>query len=141
MRICLEMKERRYITSHRAWHRVTANVKDGISSYSDNYFLMEVKDSLVGMLDNDEIEEAFNVIRKIGKMEFSYQEFENEAKDGMNSVSVLSALYMEGEISNIEKDEKGNNYRVSVIRNPNSLFNERKMIAVNNGLRKALMLH
>ena len=118
-----------------------ANIKDGINAYSDGYFLMEIKDSLVGMLSNDDIEDAFKAIRTMGKLEFSYKEFSEAVGGESKAYPMLSALYIAGAVSNLEKDEDGKSYRVSVIRNPNSLFNEKKMISVNMGLKKALMLH
>ena len=39
-------------------------VREGVNSYSENYFLMEVKDSMVGMLDDEDIEASFQAIRR-----------------------------------------------------------------------------
>ena len=119
----------------------TGGIKDGINAYSDGYFLMEVKDSLVGMLNDDEIEEVFRALRVLGKLTFTTQEFMEQLRDGYSAIPLLSALYVAGAISNVETDDSGKKYRASVFRNINSIFNERKMIAVNSGLRKALMLH
>jgi len=116
-------------------------IKDGLNAYSDGYFLIEIKDSLVGMLNNDEIEEAFKALRVLGKITFTTQEFAEQLREGFNAVSMLSAMYIAGAIANVETDDKGKRYRASVFRNTNSIFNERQMITVNSGLRKALMLH
>ncbi len=116
-------------------------IKDGLNAYSDNYFLMEIKDSLVGMISNEDIESAFKALSLIGHMEFDYGQFKNELPETANSLKILNALYIAGAISNIDTDEDGQKYRASKIRNTNSIFNERKRIAVNPGLKKALLLH
>jgi hypothetical protein len=115
-------------------------IKDGINAYSESYFLMEVKDSIVGMLSNEEIETSFQAIRTIGLTEFSYQDFQKELPAPEKALMMLNALYMAGAISNIDRDN-GESFRVSKFRNPNSIFNEKKMISVNPGLNKALMIH
>lgn len=119
----------------------TESIRIGINDYSESYFILEIKDSLVGMLSNDEIEDSFKALRFLGKVEFTAKEFADNLPKERDAVAILSALYIAGAISNIEKDEKGVNFRASYIRNPNSSFNEKKRIAVNNGLKKALMLH
>ena len=115
-------------------------IKDGINAYSENYFLMEVKDSVVGMLSNEEIETSFQAIRTIGLTEFSYQDFQKELPSPEKALTMLNALYTAGAISNVDR-ENGESFRVSKFRNPNSIFNEKKLIAVNPGLNKALMIH
>lgn len=117
------------------------SIRDGLNAYSEDYFLMEVKDSLVGMLRNDEIEAAFKAIRSLGKDTFTFQDFNAEVDDKYNSLELLNSLYVSGAIGNVEVDEGGNRYRTTKFRNPNSMFNEKREISVNHGLRKALMVH
>ena len=115
-------------------------VREGVNSYSENYFLMEVKDSMVGMLDDEDIETSFQAIRKIGVTEFGFHEFRDEVPDPAKALTMINALYVAGAISNVER-ENGESFRMSKFRNPNSVFNEKRLIAVNPGLRKALMIH
>ena len=117
------------------------SIRDGLNTYSEDYLLMEVKDSLVGMLRNEEIEAAFKAIRSIGRDNFTFQEFAAEVEPKYNPLELLNSLYVSGAIGNVEVDDDGNRFRTTKFRNPNSLFNEKREISVNHGLRKALMVH
>jgi len=120
--------------------KVTSNeIKNAIRKYSDNYFMNEIKDGLVGFLTDEDVENIFSIISSIDKDKMTLQEMKFRAeklKIKIDFEKVLSALYDAGAIANIA-DNKYFSYK---FRNRHSRFDVFSEIFVHRALHSALGL-
>lgn len=118
------------------------DVKAGIKNYSKNYFKGEIRDELVGLIDNNEIDLVFELIMAYGKSSFTLSEIEAKASSddrfsNFNFKKVFSALYNCNAIGNYEIETKHFSWKA---RNRESNYSPNQMIIVHRGLHKALEL-
>ena len=122
-------------------------ISDGLVSYSDNYFLPEIKDEMSGYLLPKEIELIFKILGALRSRIFSLSDFEETANTlssndkSLNSIRILELLYECSAIGNItypEKNDKSVCYMSFKFRNQNSTFNHNEDIIFHYGLWGAL---
>ena len=115
--------------------------KEGCNNYSINYLLPEMKDELVGSLDEEEIKHTFMLLDFLDKRGFSVGEIKEKAThydhfQRLNINSVLKALFNCSAIGN--KNDRG--YFFFKHRNRNHAFDKMQHVIVHRGLWKALNL-
>ncbi len=116
----------------------------GLTIYSEDYFLREVKDELTGFIENEEvIHLLFNLLVDLGKKEFTFNEIQKKAsKDrykGIDLKTLLDLLYERGVIGNFENTGANRFYR-SKYRNKHSQLDFEEMIFIHKALHKVLTL-
>ena len=118
-------------------------VADGIKSYSEKYFLPEIKDELVGYVTPKELQIFLNCVGEIHKREFAKSRIaEVGMKHGLDSKKldvILHALFEASAIGMKWRDANTKQIKFEFkFRNPNSSFYPSRMIILHKGLWKAL---
>jgi hypothetical protein len=118
------------------------NIKNALDIYSNNYFIDEIKDQLSGFHNNDDIENIFKLISKIGFYRFNISALEQMIKcddrfSELNLNNMLNALFDCNAIGNLDRNS---NHITFKYRNQYSEFNPNQFIIVHYGLQKALRL-
>lgn len=114
-----------------------------------NYFYHDIRSELSGHFENLDIDNCLEVIKKIEKRTFKYQDIEKKIENlGLNIEKntlnrLLEKLYEHGAIGNIEEINTGLNYTERpnwYYLNPTSFFKKDKIIVLHYGLYKILNL-
>jgi hypothetical protein len=129
-------------------HSTTGEIIDhssiwaGINEYSNSYFKQEISNDLVGFLDKETAELAFELIRYMGKTKFHLNDVENTVKDNerfsrLNLTAVFNALYECGAVGNFNRKNGRYYWKYE---NVTSSFIPDWHITVHRGLHYALNL-
>lgn len=115
------------------------DIEKGIKKYSMNYFLPEIKDELVGYLDNEQIEKFVNLLSSYRKREFYLREIriyaqQNSSYAQLNLEYIFNILF---ECSAIGHLIGMNNLFYIKYRNRNMCFNPNERIRLHKGLWKS----
>jgi len=114
-----------------------------------NYFYHDIRSELSGHFENLDIDNCLEVIKKIEKRTFKYEEIEKKIENlGLNIEKnilnrLLEKLYEHGAIGNIEEINTGLTYTERpnwYYLNPTSFFKKDKTIVLYYGLYKILNL-
>ncbi|WP_028878812.1 P-loop ATPase, Sll1717 family [Terasakiella pusilla] len=120
------------------------DVKEGVKHYSSEYFLPEIKDSLVGIISDKIIEQVFSYFGKTRSRELKTRDFINFIEEEISDdpdvlASILDALFSSCAIGNIQRVGRETRYSYK-FRNQNSTFSINEDIMLHRGLWKALNL-
>lgn len=132
------------IQLHVTGNYVTSdNIKNGIRTYSYEYFKNEITDELVGFLTNEEIDLTFELLSSFGKANFTIDEIKvkidaDERFKKLDIRKIFSILYDCNAIGNSSKETT---YLSWKYRNRYSSFSPDQIIKIHGGLFKALNLH
>ncbi len=120
------------------------DIKTGIHSYSENYFVREIHNTMSGFLDGNEdmADRIIQLLTSTGKTTFSYEEIEKIKKSdprfsNINLIKTLELLFDMSAIGNINPSTK---YVTFKYRNVHSTFYPTQLISVHKGLHKGLNL-
>jgi len=114
----------------------------GLRSYSLEYFLPSIKDSLDGFIDRDMIDIGMSTIGSLRKREFTLKDFLSHAAESLGELNpidaraFLKALFQAGAIGNKTVRSKSVMYTFQ-FRNPHSSINYFEPFIVHKGLLKA----
>lgn len=119
------------------------DIVSGIRSYSTNYFYPEIKDELVGHVDESIFESFAQAITQLKQREFKYStlldRIDLESTSRADIDTLLHTLFKCSAIGH--KWGEGNNDRYEfAFRNPHSKFDKTKTIVLHKGLWKSLNL-
>lgn len=118
---------------------------DAVNKYSADYFYGEVRDELVGIMDEEEIRIIFKLISEVQKYRMSIREIEIKAKElgvnlkKMDISHLLSLLYDIGAIGNVKRQGNEQYYSFKY-RDRWSSFNENSEFVVHMALQRALKI-
>lgn len=116
----------------------------GVRDYSINYFLPEVKDELVGYIDQCKIDKILNAIGSLRKRDFNFSELLEIGKEDRISEECLKTaiftLFDCSAIGNIHNRPGGTTYYTFKFRNRNSTLNIRDRLILHKGMWKAMNL-
>lgn len=124
-----------------------SEIMGGTRQYSIDYFLPEIRDSLVGMLPDNQIEAGLSTLSSLRKREFTFDEFGYHARDILGDAMyenidvrlILEHLFNVGAIGN--KAQFSNHVMYTFkYRNPNSTVNYQERFTIHKGLWKAFNL-
>ena len=120
-----------------------SEVVDGTKSYSEKYFLPEIKDELVGYATPRELQLFLNCVGEIHDRVFTMAKMsEISLKHGLSKDKldvILHALFSASAIGMKWRDGNSRQTKFEFkFRNPNSAFNPRRTIILHKGLWKAL---
>ena len=118
------------------------NIKYALKSYSNEYFVGEIRDELYGFISDHELKSLIPLLTAVGKSRFGVVKLENVIKNNdkfklIDSNNLLNALFNCNAIGNIDKNTKFVTFKY---RNPYAEYNPNHDILVHNGLQKALNL-
>lgn len=118
-------------------------ILDGTKSYSEKYFLPEIKDELVGYVSPRELEIFLNAVGEIHERAFTSEKLETVALPlGLQKAKLdvlLHALFSASAIGMTWRDRSSRQNKFEFkFRNPNSNFNSSRTIVLHKGLWKAL---
>ena len=120
------------------------NIIDGAKAYSERYFYHEVRDQLVGFVEDDRFSKYMQLITSLRKRQFWPADFRQHAEHQPEDVSdmdqVFSALYNAGAVGHIRFTEKKREHRTWKFRNRNSRYDPQMQVEIHPGLWKALNL-
>lgn len=114
----------------------------GERTYSLQYLLPEIRDTLTGFLDEESIEFGISVISSLRKREFTLDEFRDFAENSFNkhmefrTRKFLNAMFQVGAIGNKTKWSSNVMFTFK-FRNPNSSINFHETFTIHRGLWKA----
>lgn len=119
-------------------------VKLGLVNYSKEYFLPEIKDELVGVLNDAEIEKIVRILGALRRREFTYEELESKASGAQKLepeilASAVRALFECGAIGNIEIMNDNPIYTYKY-RNRQAVVDIKMTLHCHRGMWKALNL-
>ncbi|GLS15894.1 P-loop ATPase, Sll1717 family [Hydrogenophaga electricum] len=120
-----------------------AEIIDGAKSYSEKYFLPEIKDELVGYVSPRELEIFLNAVGEIHERAFTMEKLEQVAVPlGLQKAKLdvlMHALFAASAIGMTWRDRhtRQNKFEFK-FRNPNSNFNSGRTVVLHKGLWKAL---
>lgn len=119
-------------------------VLGGMRHYSINYFLPEIKDELVGVLDPAQIDSAFALFSAMRSRDFKVsklKEFaaasDNETLQSLSLDATLAALYERSAIGTVHGN-KGYDAYTFKFRNRNSTFGFPERLMMHRGIWKAM---
>jgi hypothetical protein len=121
-------------------------IRNGMRTYSIQYFLPEIKDELSGYATSDEIEEIFDLMSRLRKRDFKFTELVAIASTQKSKLSqerilkLLEALFECSAVGNIMNRPGGTTFYTFNYRNRHSNFNKDEGIMLHRGLWKALNL-
>ena len=116
-------------------------ILNGIKEYSNNYFLPEIKDELVGYIEYDLVDDLFRMISSLGKRDFQLREIQLIAdKRGakFSIEDVFNTLFECSAIGHIYRNEGEKNFFEFKYRNHNASFNPNDRIILHKGIWKSL---
>lgn len=125
---------------------VRAEIIDGAKSYSEKYFLPEIKDELVGYVSPRELEIFLNCVGEIHERAFTMEKLEYVAAPlGLVKAKLdvlMHTLFSASAIGVTWRDRttRQNKFEFK-FRNPNSNFNSSRTVVLHKGLWKALNLN
>lgn len=112
----------------------------GLRSYSQNYFLPEIKDELDGFCSEGHVKLTLRTIRSLSLRDFRLDQLVelagNEHRDAMEDV--LSQLYEAGAVGNVIDRPGGSHFFTFKFRNPETEFDSRRRITLHRGMLKAM---
>lgn len=120
-----------------------AQIKSGVRWYSNDYFLPEIKDELVGFMDAEDVDLA---LRLLTTMKFKHFHLEDAIAEAARSSVDLDVrktfrvLFDCSAIGTVERSESSTAYFTFRYRNRHSHFVEDETIRVHKGLWIALQL-
>jgi hypothetical protein len=121
-----------------------AHIADGAKSYSEQYFLPEIKDELVGYVKPGDFEAFLNSLGEIHERRFTVARLVSVAKAfGLSKARVeimLHALFAASAIGMTWTGEGRQERFEFKFRNPHAVFNPRRTILLHKGMWKALNL-
>lgn len=118
------------------------NVFAGVKSYATQYFMPEIKDELVGYIDQTKVDGIFMALSTIKERTFFLADVSvclansGSLKDEELS-KILNTLFNCSAIGNVA-DKHGREYFSFKYRNRHSFFNPDEKIILHTGLRKAM---
>ena len=120
-------------------------VLKGVSAYSNEYFLPEIKNELSGFFTSEHIAATIELIGSLRKREFSLGELHAQSKTigyppGMDLATILRSLFECSAIGNVDTNSSTQNYFTFRYRNRHSAFSINKKITLHFGVWKALNL-
>ncbi|NMY51060.1 hypothetical protein [Pseudomonas sp. WS 5011] len=116
---------------------------NGIRKYSTEYFLPEIKDELVGYIDDIVFDNFTQAVTQLKQREFKYTalieniDLQKTPRDSVDSL--LNALFKCSAIGN-KWSHSGNERYEFIFRNPHAQFDKTKTIVLHKGLWKSLNL-
>ena len=122
-----------------------SDIQNGIRYYSENYFLPEIKDELVGYLDYSKVDDLIRLFSLMRKRDFKVSELveisEKEHLFNKKEIeNILHDLFECSGIGHIERfDDKPNQFMFK-FRNQNMVFNPYERVLMHKGIWKALSL-
>jgi hypothetical protein len=119
------------------------DISAGYTRYSEEYLLPEVQDELKGFLTREEIDAAFNLLRRVKLPSFSYSEGnavhrQHEDLSCFDYRKLVSALFNASAIGLLDRKEHGFAKVRFKYRNEREPFNPNYDLIVHHGLRRAL---
>lgn len=126
-------------------YRITKDdILSGVRSYSVNYFLPEIKDELVGFVNEEDIASTLDIIGTLRKRDFFYSELVGSMEkqprySNLDLETVIKALFESSAIGNIHK-RGGRTYYTFKFRNRNSTLDIDDRLILHRGMWKALNL-
>ncbi len=122
------------------------NIYAGVKSYASKYFLPEIKDELVGYIDQVNVDRIFMALSSIKKRKFTTAEVsECLRKSGIledNELNkILDALFNCSAIGNVVKSGNGNEFFSFKYRNRHAFFTPNQEIILHTGLNKAMNIN
>lgn len=119
-------------------------ILSGARDYSVNYFLPEIRDELVGYVDEGSIDLFLNIVGEIRQREFAPSTLYTKAAEmGMELEKLeplLKALFDCSAIGNKWRTPSGSNRYEFRFRNRNAVFDRTKTVVIHKGMWKALNL-
>lgn len=120
-------------------------ISNGIRSYSNGYFLPEIRDELAGYVPPDHFDILLRVIRSMRKRNCTYGQLlsrmqANRKIEILDMDNLLHCLYECSAIGNSWKLPNGNHKQEFKYSNPNSVFDSYNKIVLHRGLWSALNL-
>lgn len=112
----------------------------GVNRYSADYFYGEIRDELVGILDDKVVDDLFAVLQSMKTYRFTYKDIETTMKDmgiKMDLEQALSQLYDIGGIGTVTKKESKDDYSFK-FRDRYSRFCSSDEIIIHLALQNAL---
>lgn len=118
------------------------NIFSGINSYASKYFMPEIKDELVGYIEQTKIDSIFMALATIKKRTFDISDVSeclsssgNLKGDSLNTI--LDTLFNCSAIGNVATNN-GSEYFSFKYRNRHAFFNQDEKIILHTGLKKAM---
>ena len=123
-------------------NRIEVNdIDKGISDFSIEYFLPEIKDEMVGYIPYRDIDNVINALGALHSSKLTFSQFSTsianyQLSDNITPIEIMKILY--------DCSAIGHQYSNGIFefkyRNRNSTFNPGEDIVIHKGLRKALNL-
>jgi hypothetical protein len=122
------------------------NVFAGIKSYASKYFLPEIKDELVGYIDQIKVDNIFMALSSITKRKFNTADVSDCLSDrgilkDTELNAILNALFNCSAIGNVVKDGNGHERFSFKYRNRHAFFTSNEEIILHRGLSKAMNIN
>lgn len=122
------------------------NIFAGIRSYASKYFLPEIKDELVGYIDQTKVDNIFMALSSITKRKFTISDVseclrESGILDGTELNMILDTLFNCSAIGNVVNNENGNERFSFKYRNRHAFFTPNEDIILHTGLSKAMNIN
>ncbi|MCS3831881.1 hypothetical protein HNP10_000596 [Aeromonas veronii] len=132
--------------AHKGMKLNESQIYSGLSEYSTEYFLPEVKDELVGHTSIHIFEAIIEAIKSINQREFLYSALMNNLSESItheDTYKCLVALFNCGAIGHkwdlqLQDDKTEKNRYEFKYRNRNATFDRKKTIVIHKGMWKAL---
>ncbi len=119
-------------------------VLSGARDYSMNYFLPEIRDELVGYIEEGLLDKFMMVVGEVRQREIAPSVLQDRAKEFEISSAqldeLLKALFACSAIGNKWRTPSGSNRYEFRFRNRNAVFDKTKTIVLHKGMWKALNL-
>lgn len=121
-----------------------SNIIAGVRSYSSKYLLPEIKDELVGYVDQKYVDTILRALATIKKRTFTIDELSHCIQgtgvlSEMNLPEILDTLYQCSAIGNVTSNGKKEYYSFKY-RNRHSFFKSDEKIVLHKGLIKAMSI-
>lgn len=120
------------------------DIKSGIHAYSTNYFILEVRNTMSGFLDDNEemADRIIQLLTSMGKTIFSYNDIENKKKSDprFTNINIIKTLELLFDMSAIGNYNPSTKYVTFKYRNVHASFDPNQMIFIHKGLHKGLNL-
>lgn len=121
--------------------------KNELRIFSKDYFFEEMKNELLGFLDDEVIDSLFQVLQKIGSNNFNFKTFDDLCKtmfpdyDIEKIKSILNTLFDLGYVGMVRKVSKGKNIKTYINfkhRDPRLVIDYTNNFVIHKGLYSAL---
>jgi hypothetical protein len=118
------------------------NIFAGIKSYASKYFMPEIKDELVGYIDQDKVDSIFSALATIKKRKFSISDVSQCLSNsgnlkGEDLHSILDTLFNCSAIGNVASNGELEHFSFKY-RNRHAFFKTDEKIILHTGLKKAM---